>query len=33
MIGGGGPVADTAWDFKKGQPFSMTGFYFMGKYF
>jgi hypothetical protein len=30
ITGGGGPVADTAWDFKKGQPVSMADFYFEG---
>jgi len=30
IIGGGGPVADAAWDFKKGQPVSMADFYFEG---
>jgi hypothetical protein len=28
ITGGGGPVADAAWDFKKGQPVSMADFYF-----
>jgi len=30
IIGGGGPVADAAWNFKKGQPVSLAGFYFDG---
>ena len=30
MIGGGGPVADGAWDFQKGQPFENGWLLFYG---
>jgi len=29
---GGGPVANAAWDFKKGRPVSMAGFFFKDQY-
>ena len=32
MIGGGGPVADTAWNNKKGQPVSIGCLLFWGRY-
>jgi hypothetical protein len=29
MIGGGDPVAECAWEFKKGQPLVLAGFLFL----